>query len=140
MAIIGQFDAFPYTYDDYYVYVNPDDGRLNFLPWGMDETFVRTDYWLTEALSVLPNACQLDVPCLLQVVDEIWSVLDLMEEVDLVAEVDAVAVKIAPYVSMDTRRSYDDMAVAAAQDELRVFLAGRRDYVSSVMPPPSYVP
>jgi hypothetical protein len=137
MAVVGQFDAFPFTYDDYFVYQDPTSGRLGFLPWGMDESFSRLDYWVLAGESLLPDACQDHEPCRLRVVDEIWRVLALTEEADLVAELDRARALIAPWIARDPRRPWSDGEVAAAQDAMRAFLAGRRAYLEGEIPPPS---
>jgi hypothetical protein len=45
VSVVGQFDAFPYSFpgDDYFVYADPTSARLHVLPWGMDETFFAAD-------------------------------------------------------------------------------------------------
>lgn len=137
MAVIGQFDSFPFTYDDYFVYQDPGDGRLEFLPWGMDESFTQLDYWVLAGESLLPDACQDHEPCRLQVVDEIWRLLALTEQADLVGELDRVRALVAPWIAMDGRRPFGDGEVAAAQDAMSAFIAGRRAYLEGEIPPPS---
>ena len=137
MAVIGQFDAFPYTYDDYFVYQDPHDGRIDFLPWGMDESFNDTSYWVLAGESLLPDACQDVEPCRLLVVDEIWSVLAATEEARFLDELDEVRALVAPWIAMDPRRPWSDAEVAAAQAAMRSFIAGRRATLGGEIPPPS---
>src|SRR6185503_1437004 len=57
LAVIGQFDSFPYSIpgDDYFVYADPTTQRLQVIPWGMDETFKAGDVDVTNFSSVLAN-------------------------------------------------------------------------------------
>jgi hypothetical protein len=133
-AVIGQFDAFPFSYDDYYVYVDPRDRLIRFLPWGMDETFAITNYWVLAGESLLPDHCQHDDPCRLSIVDEIAAVLDLLEGARFVGEFDIVKQQAAPLIAADPRRAYTDAEVAAAQAFMREFIAGRRSFLEGNIP------
>ena len=136
MAAVGQFDSFPFTYDDYYVYINPTDGLMSFLPWGMDETFVTLQYWVLAGESLLPDACQKDDPCRFSIVDKIWEVVDIMENAMLVAEFDQVQTRMAPWIALDPKRPYTDQEVAAGQAGMRSFIENRRTFLMGEIPGP----
>jgi hypothetical protein len=137
-AIVGQFDSFPYSNpgDDYFVYADPTTQRLNFLPWGMDETFYAGDVDVKQVTSILATTC-LQVPsCYQGFVDQVWAAMDAAESMDLVGQLDAIRAQIAPYVTMDTRKPYTDRRVQIYQDSMRTFCTERRSRLEEWLPPP----
>jgi hypothetical protein len=138
-SVIGQFDSFPYSIpgDDYFVYANPATGRLEFLPWGMDETFSASDFNVTWTYSVLAARCKESATCWQGYVDATWRVLDQTDAIDLVGERDRVAAQIAPWVAADTRKPYTDEQVAAAQSAVHWFIKERRATMAGYLPPAS---
>ena len=138
-AIVAQYDAFPYSLpgDDFFIYIDPATGKITFLPWGMDETFLSAEFPITMINSVLAERC-LDSPaCYQGLVDRVWDALDLMEAIDLARERNRVEAQIASLVSMDKRKPYDDATIAEYQLQLRYFIEGRRQHLSMQLPPRS---
>ncbi|HTM23025.1 MAG TPA: CotH kinase family protein [Kofleriaceae bacterium] len=138
-AVIGQFDSFPYSDpgDDYFAYADPTTARLQFMPWGMDETWFSPDHDPTQVTSVLAGKCKASPACYQAWVDQVWSLLDVLEQSDYLAKQAAVADQIAAAVAADPRKPYTDEDVATFQDAVRYFLIVRRDYLETVLPPPS---
>lgn len=137
-SVIGQFDSFPYSQpgDDYFVYANPADDRLAFVPWGMDETFMAGDFDVTQVFSVLARRCKESPSCYADYRDQTWAVQTLTEQLGLAAERVRVMEQIAPYTVMDTRKPYTDEQVSQAQGALRWFIADRRSHLSTMLAPP----
>jgi len=138
-AVIGQFDSFPYSNpgDDYFVYADPTIGRLRFLPWGMDETWFSPDHDPSQVISVLASKCKASPACFQAWVDEVWALLDVLEQSDYLAKQAVVAAQIAPLVTADTRKPYSDADVDTFQEAVRYFMIVRRGYLETVLPPPS---
>lgn len=138
-AVVGQFDAFPYSNpgDDYFVYADPGSGKLVFLPWGMDETFYSGEFDIWRIHSILAETCAAAPSCLQQFVDRAWEALELIETMDLAAERTRVVEQIAAHAAADGRKPYDDATVAEFQTQLRWFIEGRRANLSSMLPPQS---
>jgi hypothetical protein len=138
-AVIGQFDGFPYSLpgDDYFIYIDSNSGKISFLPWGMDETFYSSSFPVDQINSVLAERCAASPGCFQEFVDRVWVALDMIEEIDLATERRRVAAEIAPHVSMDTRKAYDDATVIEYQTQQGYFIEGRRAALSAQLPPPS---
>jgi hypothetical protein len=139
-SVIGQFDSMPYSIpgDDFYVYSNPEDHKLQVLPWGMDETFEASDVDLIKRpYSVLARTCLASAACKQQYVDASWSLLAKVETLGWLQEHDRVAKQIAPYTVMDKRKSYSDGMVTTGQQDMRFFIADRRMWFTKFLPPAS---
>jgi hypothetical protein len=137
VTIIGQWDAFPYSFpgDDYFTYADPTSQKLWLIPWGMDETFFAADVSPLMVRSVLATTC-LNVPsCHQDYLDHVWALQAQMEERGLEAERVRVAEQIAPHIAADTRRPYDDAAVAEAQTQVGYFIRGRRTMLEMFLAP-----
>jgi hypothetical protein len=139
MSVIGHFDGFPYSDpgDDFYLYADPGSGRLSFIPWGMDETFLSAELDPTITRSVLARTCRRAASCFQAYVDQVWDVLALTEAMDLAAERARVVEQIAPLIEADERRPYDDAAVAEGQLQMYYFIRHRRETLGAMMPPAS---
>jgi hypothetical protein len=138
-SVIAQFDSFPYSMpgDDYFVYADPVTQRLQFLPWGMDETFYSGQVDVTNVVSVLAQKCKASPACYQAYADQAWDVLGLVEQMDLNAERARVVAQVAQYVSMDTKKSYTNEDVANFQNQLYWFIADRRTNLTPMLPPRS---
>jgi hypothetical protein len=139
-AIVANLDGMPYSMpgDDYFVYGNPDDGRLHILPWGVDESMGADDVDLVEtAYSVLARKCAASRSCLQQFADKSWALLDKVQAMNWVAEHDKIAQQIAPHVRADRRKVYPDEEVLRQQEDMRYFLLARRATLELTIPEPS---
>lgn len=135
-VMVGQFDGFPYSDpgDDYFAYADPETGKLQFLPWGMDETFYSGSYDVTQVHSRLAKKCLASTSCYQKFVDRTWEALDVVEDMDLAGERSRVAEQIAPYVAMDEKKPYSGEKVTEFQTQLRYFIEGRRTHLSEMLP------
>ncbi|HVT09352.1 MAG TPA: CotH kinase family protein, partial [Polyangia bacterium] len=139
-AIVGQFDSFPYSDpgDDYFTYDDPTTGRLWFMPWGMDETFLSGELDIVGKLwAPIAKSCMASPSCYQKYVNQVWELLGKVETLNWVAEHDRVAAQIAPYVAMDTRRHYTDAEVAHGQSDMGFFVSERRTHITTMIPPAS---
>jgi spore coat protein CotH len=138
-AVIGQFDAFPYSLpgDDYFVYDDPTSGQLWLLPWGMDETFFAADFSPLMTNSILAARCKESPTCYQQFIDSAWDIQTMTEDLGLEAERARIEAQIAPLVAADTRKPYTDAEVTEGQTQLGYFIRGRRETLGGFLPPPS---
>ena len=127
-AVIGQFDAYPYSSpgDDAHVYDDPESGVLHFLPHGVDETFGSSSHDVTAVNGVIARRCQSDAACTALFAAEVLEVLDVVEAFDWEGTLDEVAAQIAEAAEEDPRKPYTTAAVWDEQDAMRVFVADRR--------------
>lgn len=141
-SVIGQFDGFPFSDpgDDYFVYADPTSGRLWFMPWGMDETWLAPDSDPKRVASVLARQCAASPACFRTWVDEVWRLVAVLEDGDYLARAEAIAAQIAPHVALDSRRKYDDATVAIFQEAVRYFIITRRRWLVTELPAPPAPP
>jgi hypothetical protein len=137
-AVVGQFDSFPYSMpgDDYDVYADPASGKLRFIPWGMDESFSADDFDVRQVSSVLAQKCKDSPACFQKFTAQVWSIMGVTDAMGLEHERAQVVTQIAPYVAMDSRKSYTAADVATYQDALHWFITGRRTHLAAFLPPP----
>jgi hypothetical protein len=139
-SVVGQFDSMPYSIpgDDFLVYSNPEDKKLNVLPWGMDETFEASDVDLIKRpYSVLARTCLASPTCLQQYADAAWALLDKVEAMKWSAERARIAQQIAPLTVMDHLKSYTDKDVVTGQQNMAFFIDDRRTWFTKFLPPRS---
>lgn len=136
-AVIGQFDAFPYSIpgDDYFVFADAASGRLKFMPWGMDETFYSGSFDVTNVHSVLAVRCKEDPGCYQAWIDQVWEIQDLTETIGIEAERVRVADQIASWVIADTNKPYPTEQVWTYQNSMYWFLSGRRERLETMIGP-----
>ncbi len=139
-AVLAQLDGMPYSMpgDDYFVYGNPDDGKLHLLPWGVDETMGADDVDIVDtAYSVLARTCAASRSCRQGFANRCWDILDKVEAMNWVGEHDKIAQQIAPHTRADRRKPYTDEQVSLLQADMRFFLQARRQTLSKFIAPRS---
>jgi spore coat protein H len=138
-TIIGQFDAFPYSLpgDDYFVYDDPETGKLWLMPWGMDETFLSATFPPMQTNSVLAAVCKAVPSCMQGYVDQTWELLAMTEQLGLEAMRVRIRDEIMPYIAADPRKPYPMEMVTEMQTQHGYFIRGRREILTMSFPPPS---
>jgi hypothetical protein len=137
-AVVGQFDAYPYSWpgDDFHVYDDPEAGRLSFIPWGVDETFYYPTNPVDYVYGVLAVRCLELGTCRQAWEAEVWAVHDLAVSLDWASEFEAVQAQIAPLVAQDTMKPYSNSDVAYYQAVMQGMIETRAtDLVSLIGPP-----
>lgn len=137
-ALVGQFDAYPYTWpgDDFHVYDDPEADQLRFVPWGVDETFQHPTHPIDGVNGVIATRC-LEVPTCRQAwEDEVWAVYDLAMAVDWAADFQAIQAQIAPLVLQDTMKPYANSDVEYYQWVMESMIATRASDLTALIGPP----
>jgi CotH kinase protein len=127
-AVVGQFDAYPYSSpgDDAHVYDDPDTEMLHYIPHGVDETFYSPDTnVITAARGLLSLSCVLVESCQEELVANIWEAQGVSEEVDLYNYALEVQAQIAPLIAADEHRDHTDEAVNYYQTVMIDMIEGR---------------
>jgi len=134
-VLIGHGDSYSGLANNFFVYDDPTTGRFNFMPWGVDNTFtaggvinapssaVAANGMLARRLYLLPATRDRYVARLRQHLATIW------DEPALLAEIDRMAALTG--------------APAAAVEDVRVFVRGRRQQITNDLaggPPPWTAP
>jgi len=132
-SLVGHWDGYAQGSNNYYVYHDPSDGRLRFIPWGADSTFESVDDEPMYAASLLvtrlwnhPEGRSRYLAESQRLLDEVW------DEDWLQAEVDRMEDLIAPHL-------LDASVTTASIDGVRAFIDARRASVqSSIDGPPEH--
>lgn len=131
-VLVTHWDGYTGNANNFFAYLDPADGRLRFLPWGVDGTLVPgADPFGTGVASVqatsllpyrlyrLPETRARYVAAMRDLLDRVW------DEAALEAELDRVEALIAPYATP-----------AAELDEVRRFVRERRGQVLAELDAP----
>ncbi len=121
--VTGAADGYPFKLNDAYAYGDPaDGGRLDFVPWSMDEAW--GDAFSTWTAGRLARACRDDDACearRLEVFDEMLGKLESLDVQAMVADSYATS---ASLVAEDPRRPFTMAEVSAARAALAARIAG----------------
>lgn len=109
---IGNRDGYPYNLNDFFVYGDPQDGRFDFAPWGMDETWDTGMTW-NYVNGTVASHCISDQDCLEALYAHTDAALAAYEAADLPAWALQVWDVSEVPVGEDPRRPYTVTDVAA---------------------------
>jgi hypothetical protein len=128
-AVVGQYDSYPWRSpgDDVHLYFDPADGKMEIIPHGLDETFVRDTRDVFDAPGLLMQACLADPGCADDYRASLWDLQGVAESFDLHAFAQRVQHEIQPFVEADPRRPYSRTEVHTAQDDTLSFIDHRHD-------------
>jgi len=119
----GATDGYPFHLNDAYVYADPGNGgRLDFIPWGMDEAWVEPfTHWTAGQLAA---SCDADAACSKALHAAAVDVLSRFEALDVDAMVTDAYATSEPLLDMDPKVPYPRAAIDAARIDLRARIAG----------------
>ena len=120
-VMVGDFDGYPMTANDLYLYGDPSDGgRITFIPWGVDEAWYAygPEYWYY-ATCELALKCQADVFCAAVFVQALEDVVDEYETLGVLEDADAMFDATADALEADPRRPYGASEAVQARATLR---------------------
>jgi spore coat protein CotH len=143
-VLLGHWDGYANNTNNYYLYVDPDTGKLDFIPWGIDQLFsdenpfppgqgppraVYASGQLSRRLYLHPEIRDRYLSRLDELLDEIW------DEPAILAEIDRMEDLILDSARQDPLAGGD---VAARIEEVRAFVRGRRAALAPELatPPP----
>ncbi len=138
-VLLGHWDGYAGNTNNFFIYDDPTDGRIHFLPWGADAvfqpgvTYGQTGLTAIAAQGVLARRLYLNPPTQSQYVDRMMEVLaGVWDEVALLAEVDRMHDLIEPYAGGPDWEN--------AVDEVRIFVNTRRSEIVGELTgtPPSW--
>lgn len=126
LAALGHAGSYPYVADDVYVYVHPDDGRLRFVPWGVDAGWDPA-FAVDGVEGILGLRCVYDGACSAALSASLTTTLDAVEALDVPAL--AVAAFAVSDAALDAEPAGDAAAVRAARTALLQAMATWPDVV-----------
>ena len=126
-GLVGHWDGYSEASNNFYVYADPTDGRLRFIPWGADAVFeepgrspLYTGGQLALRLYDHPDGRAAWQTEMARLLDQVW------DEDQLHSEIDRMEALISPHL-------LDQAATAAAMNEARDFVEGRRETVEDLL-------
>ena len=135
-VLLKHGDGYTSDGNNTYVYVNPENGKLYFIPWGTDKTML--DFYEVNlfAQAILPNRLY-NIPserakyyeAMQYILDEVW------DEDWLNAEIDRLIPIIEPYFADDPYDEYY-LSFDDAVNNLRSFVDNRRSKMEKVIADP----
>lgn len=127
-AVVGQFDAYPYSVpgDDVYLYVDPADGKIDFLPHGADESFTDAFRPADYVFGLLAIRCLEDPACDAAWNDAVWAAQTAIEDTSLVDSLDGWWSDISDVAQADPKVPWTLQESVTAYDAVRAFVDGRR--------------
>jgi hypothetical protein len=114
---IGDGDGYPYHLNDYFVYQDPADGRFDFFPWGIDESWDPYLQW-SYASGTVATGCLDDADCEDLLKDHVRDALDVYESLDLVDYADRIDAATDGLLDLETRGEWSPSEVRNARADL----------------------
>lgn len=127
---VGQIDGYVTNRNNYYVYFDADDGKMEMIPWDLDYSFLEDSAWGMSWKSpsgVLARACQADDTCMEAWKDALRTVISRIDEDAYVADLEAWTALIEDYISEDPRMECTEASVAPAQRAMRTWVKNRSE-------------
>lgn len=130
-SLLGFWDGYAGNRNNFFIYVNPDDNKIHFLPWGGDCMFqkfsmidrdprlpvsVKTKGLLAYWLYHTENGRERYRDTLLSIIEGYW------DEAGLLQEIDRIEAMVKPFLSKSQRRT-------AKSDSVRKFIRTRKQEI-----------
>jgi hypothetical protein len=128
----GHVDGYALNTNNYRVYFNPDDGLANFIPWDLDNGFIR-DWewgfdWNNPTGGIISDYCQNADNCWHEGQRNAASdMVTHLETVDLLEYFDEIITLIYDRTLTDPKRECSSDSVIAQQNDLRNWIINRND-------------
>jgi hypothetical protein len=123
LALVGHMGSWPYDLSDAWLYVDPLDGRIDIVPWDIDQGW-DPDAWWNGSESLLGLRCTWDTPCDDLLRDHLVAALVTWDGADMNAVASALWEVADPVALADDDRSFSPEEVMAARGVLAGQLAG----------------
>lgn len=134
-VLIGHWDGYASNTNNFFLYQDPTDGLLHFMPWGADAVFQDPNAAVVAATGVLARRLYLLPETQQRYLDELDAlVADVWDESALLEEVDRMEALITPIADPD-----GTLGLAAQIGTVRQFITERQASIASQLaagPPP----
>lgn len=134
-AYIAQFDAQPYFHDDVFLYEDPQSGKMHFIPWGMDETWLSQDFYVFTTNGILANKCQASPACKQAFVNQLWALHDATTSW-LPGDYERIKTEVSPYVQTGVYQPFNAAEIQSGQNNLGWFIYHRGESLHTALTPP----
>lgn len=130
-AWLAHWDGYNFNWNNFYVHVGTD-GRLTFVPWGIDQLFLRSNDLYSKSLSRFTQACTGSQRCRARLAAAVTRVQAVADEIDLPGRARQLAAELQNDIVADPRREYSLEDVAARQAEIIAVIEARGLYTATV--------
>lgn len=127
---LGQWDGYHYNTNNYRLYFDPEDGKMDMLPWGHDWTFHDWRSWTTPR-STLGYWCLQDESCAEGFIDELLVLTDLADAYPFLEEIEDAVDLTSPYIAADPRKETTVENALYYQEVMRDWVEWRSQAVRS---------
>ena len=154
-GLVGFWDGYSGNKNNFFVYLNPDDNKFYFIPWGMDSIFtkmsklefmndrrapisVKTQGLIAYRLYQLASGRQRYAAALTEILDNHWNPPELL------AELDEIAVRVEPHLVPAQRvideewdrdrgrwEKFDKPTFASELEKVRDFIRNRKSDIQA---------
>lgn len=133
-ALTGFQDGYPYHLNDYFLYADADDGgRLDWMPWGMDESFDTGWQFQWGYRDTVGFDCMADADCQARFFAAVSDAVEVYEEADPVKLAEEAFAATEAAVLADPRRPSTPAEVEAARARLIAMIETWPDRVRVAM-------
>ncbi len=124
MAYVGNLDGYPFSEpgDDAHLYLDPASSRFNFIPHGLDETFLDDASVEYVMHGILATACLEDASCKATWRENLVLAIADADAAAMPDWVDTITAEIDADGRADPRKEYDDAAVDEARAYVKTFM------------------
>lgn len=131
---IGQNDGYVLNQNNYFVYFNPEDGRLQLIPWDLDYSFLEARDWgfsWNSPSGAMAAACRRDDACLDAWKGQVETLLTLVDADGLRTYAEALAALSADLAQEDPKRECSARSVSSSVEDAVTWLGTRSDHLIS---------
>lgn len=128
-AWLAHWDGYNFDWNNFYVHVGTD-GRLTFVPWGIDQLFLRSNDLYLQSLSRFTLRCTGSTRCRAKIAEALTRVQSIADELDLAGLARRLAAELHDDIVADPRREYSLEDIAARQAQVFAAIEARGLYVA----------
>ncbi|MFM2249029.1 MAG: hypothetical protein RL071_5104 [Pseudomonadota bacterium] len=119
--VAGQVDGYTLNRNNYFIYVDPEDGRLELIPWDLDNSFRWAEDWGMDweaPIGILAHGCRVDPTCAAGLAAEVDALVRTLEAEDFDGWVADQAAALSAAQPQDPRDRCSPDRVATDQETL----------------------
>jgi len=127
---VGQNDGYALNRNNYFVYFDAADGKMEMIPWDMDYSFLTPESWgfsWSRPTGTLASYCMRDSACKAAWKEAAREVLTELDTDAYTADLETWGRLIQDYVGDDSRKECNSGSVGSAQAAMRDWVAGESD-------------
>jgi hypothetical protein len=107
---LGDWDGYPYSRNNYFMYRRPSDMRWVFMPWGIDQT-MQSHLAAFGGVSRVSTMCAASLECRAMLAEKFEEVVARVDQLGLAAEAATLGGALHDAALADPRKEYDIVAI-----------------------------